>query len=82
MGSHVGGLVGRVSEPQLGGPRLQLGHELAVHVLVNQDALGGRADLTGQVEAAEDRAVDGGVDIRVAEDDLRAVATELEQLLL
>ncbi len=49
---------------------------------MNQDALGGRADLTGQVEAAEDRAVDGGVDIRVAEDDLRAVATELEQLLL
>jgi hypothetical protein len=80
--AHVGLLVERVADAE----RLRaLGksvEELALHGLVDEDALRGRAALAGQVEAADDGGVGGLRDVRVREHDLRPVAAELEHTAL
>ena len=80
--AHLRGLVGRVADAEGRHACLELGDELVVHVLVDEDPLGRCAHLPGEVEAAEHRAVDRRVHVGIGEDDRRAVSAELEQLLL
>ena len=56
--------------------------EAIVDVAVHEHALGGRADLPGQVEAAHHRGVRRGLEVGVGEHDLRAVAAQLEDAVL
>src|SRR5690606_23678089 len=48
--AHVGGFVGRVTQPGPGDLVGELGHELVVHVAVHVDALGGGAALARDLQ--------------------------------
>ena len=80
--AHVGRLVERIADAQLLGALDQQLDEAVVHVAVHEHALGGRADLAGEVEAAHHGGVRGGLEVGVGEHDLRPVAAELEDAVL
>ena len=78
----VGVLVERVAEPQRREPRLQPVDDLLVDALLHQQPRSGAADVPLVEEDAVDDALDGLVDRRVVEDDVRGLAAELEGDLL
>ena len=80
--ADVGVLVERVAEAQRREPLLEPVDDLVVDVLLHQQARPGAADVALVEEDAVDDALDGLVDRRVVEDDVRGLAAELERDLL
>jgi hypothetical protein len=76
--ADLGGRVGGVADGERGDLGDELLGELGLDGAVDQDAVGGHADLALVDVPAEDRRVDGVVDIGVVEHDQGAVAAEFE----
>ena len=60
----------------------ELGEELVVHLLVDDDAAGGRASLSGRAEAAPHAAFDRQLQLRIVHDDDDVLAAHLEMHFL
>ncbi len=75
---HLAGLVGRIEHPQAGDRGLELRQELVVRRALDEDPGAGAAVLAGVVEDGVRRAGGRGVDVCVGEDDVGALAAELE----
>ena len=73
------GRVERVADGQRLGGRDETLHERVVEGGVHEQPRPGQADLAGVAEDRLDRPVDGVVDVGVLEDDVRALAAELER---
>src|SRR5690606_34321918 len=76
-GTDIGVLVERVAETKRRQALLKSVDDLVVHVLLNEQARTGAADVTLVEEDAVDDALDGLVDRGVVEDDVRRLAPEL-----
>ena len=64
------------------GPAHELADEAVVDGALDDETRAGRADLAGAGEDADQRAVDGGLEVGVGEDDVGALAAQLEADLL
>ncbi len=74
--------VERAPEPDALGAADQLGDELLVDGVLDDQARTGRADLAGVEEDRGEGVVDGGFEVGVGEDHVRVLAAELERDLL
>ena len=72
----------RIAQPERARRVRQAGHELVADRLLDQDPLAGGAALARAQVAAHDCAFHGASDVGVCEDDLGAVAAELEHHVL
>ena len=77
-GADDGHRVHGIAHAQLLGSLDELGDELVVERLVDEDPAGSRAHLAGVEEAAPEGALDGGVDVGIVEHDQRVVAAQLQ----
>ena len=68
----------RVADRRLLDRARQAGEELVVHGVVDDRGAERRAALAGGAEAAEQRALDGEVEVGVVHDDQRVLAAELQ----
>ena len=71
--------VERVSDAQATGRLGEPGHDLVVHRGLDQEARAGLAALAGRVVDRPDRGGDRLVEVRVGEDDARALAAQLQR---
>ena len=71
-----------IANPQGAQPRLELGDERLVDALLDEEPAAGAADLALVEVDAIDDPLDGLVERRVVEDDVRRLAAELERCLL
>ena len=75
---HLAGRVGRRADLDRQRPRHELADEAVVDRALHQQARARRAHLAAAGEDADQGAVDGGLEVGVLEDDVGALAAELE----
>jgi hypothetical protein len=75
---EAGGRVERVADGQRLGRRDEARHELVVDRVLDEEPRPGQADLAGVAEDRLDRPVDRVVEVGVLEDEVGALAAELE----
>ena len=76
--AHLGRLVARVGDDDAAHGRLEVLHEPVEHAALHEDPAAGAAVLAGVVEDAVGRARRGELEVGVGEDDVGALAAELE----
>src|SRR5450830_490293 len=80
--AHLAVLVERRAHLDRHGPAYELSDEAVVDGALHDEARAGRAHLTRAGEDADERAVDGGVEVGVGEHDIGALAAQLQADLL
>ena len=80
--AHLALVVERVADLDRHGAADELADEAVVDGALDEQARAGRADLAGAGEDADEGAVDGRLEVGVGEDDVGALAAELEADLL
>ena len=78
-GSHLGRLVRGIADPPGGDGGLEQLEEAVVHAALHEDPAAGAAVLAGVVEHRAGRRRGGPLEVGIREDDVGALAAELER---